>query len=179
MIGRICGEKGVHLGIDAAAAAGVPIAIGGALFPYPDHQSYFDREIAPRLARGRATYLGAVGLRRKRRLLGAALAILIPSIAPETSSLVAMEAMASGTPVIAFRQGALPHIVEHGQTGFVVDTVEAMARAIGDVGRLDRNAIREHARRHFSVERMVARYLGLYAELSASAIGAGIVSQRS
>jgi len=165
-LGRICGEKAPHLAVEAAAAAGVPIAVAGALFPYPEHQRYFDDVLAPRLCRGRAAYLGPIGLARKRRLLGAARAVLIPSIAPETSSLVAMEAMASGTPVVAFRQGALPDLVQHGRTGFIVDTVDEMAAAIANVDALDRAAIRRHAVDSFAAERMVAQYFELYRQLA-------------
>lgn len=88
--------------------------------------------------------------------------MLIPSTAQETSSLVAMEAMASGTPVIAFRKGALPEIIEHGRTGFLVDSVKEMAEAISSVDSLDSKVCLYTAAARFSAERMFSDYLGLY-----------------
>ncbi len=96
---------------------------------------------------------------RKRRLLAAARCVLIPSRCEETSSLVAMEALASGTPVIAFRVGALPEIVEHGLTGFLVDDVEGMSEAILEVSRIDPHACRRAAELRFSADRAVTGYL--------------------
>ena len=100
-LGRICPEKGYHIALDAAARAGVPMVLAGEVFRYPAHEQYFRDEIAPRLDASRR-FIGPVGLHRKRRLLSEARCLLAPSLAPETSSLVAMEALACGTPVIAF-----------------------------------------------------------------------------
>lgn len=168
MLGRICPEKGQHLALDAARAAGAPLLIGGAVFPYPYHQDYFAREVAPRLDR-RRRHLGPVGFDRKRRLLAGARCLLAPSLAPETSSLVAMEAAACGTPVIAFPAGALAGIVEHGRTGFLVEDVAAMAEAIGRAGEIDPEECRRVARARFDLGNSVAAYLALYRRLSARA----------
>ena len=113
------GPEPVHLGLDAAAIASVPVLVGGQVFPYPDHERYFADEIAPRLT-GTRCFLGPVAFARKRRLLTAARCLLIRCRVPEAISLVAMEALACGTPVIAFRAGALPKIIEDGRTGFLV-----------------------------------------------------------
>lgn len=145
--------------------AGIPCDVAGAVYPYPAHDAYFRTELLPRL-RHPHRFLGPVGFTRKRWLLGAARALLVPSLAPETSSLVAMEALACRTPVIAFRSGALPGIIEDGRTGFVVRDLHEMAGAIAASGRLDLAACREAARRRFSVERMTARYLDVYTRLA-------------
>jgi glycosyltransferase involved in cell wall biosynthesis len=164
-LGRICPEKGVHFAIDAAKRADMPLLIAGQTFPYEAHEAYFAREIAPRLDRSRR-FIGPIGLVRKRRLLTAAQCLLLPSLAPETSSLVAMEALACGTPVIAFRYGALPEIVEHGRTGFLVDDAGAMADAIHDATKIDPEVCRAAARERFSLKHTVERYFALYRNLA-------------
>jgi glycosyltransferase involved in cell wall biosynthesis len=91
--------------------------------------------------------------------------VLVPSLAPETSSLVAMEALACGTPVIAFPAGALPEIVEHGRTGFIVQGEAEMAEAIHAAARIEPEVCRAAARARFSLERTVERYFALYRQL--------------
>ena len=164
-LGRICWEKGFHLALDAAAAAGIGMLLGGQVFPYAQHEAYFREMILPRLATTRR-FVGPVGFRRKRRLLTAARALLVPSLVPETGSLVAMEALACGTPVIAFRSGALRSVVEHGVTGFLVDDVHEMTEAIHAAGGIDPRACRDAAVRRFSVERMREQYFSLYQRLA-------------
>ncbi len=170
-LARVCPEKGLHLALDAARAADAPMLLAGGVFPYPAHQDYFHAEILPRLDR-RRRWLGPVGFLRKRRLLAAARCLLVPSLVPETSSLVAMEAAACGTPVIAFGRGALPEVVEDGRTGFLVDGVDGMADAIRRVDRIDPAACREAARRRFSIERMTAAYIERYHMLARVAAAA-------
>jgi glycosyltransferase involved in cell wall biosynthesis len=164
-LGRICPEKGLHIALDAAKRAGVPLLLAGQTFPYEAHEAYFAREIAPRLDGGRR-FIGPIGLVRKRRLLSATRCLLLPSLAPETSSLVAMEALACGTPVIAFSSGALPEIVEHGRTGFIVRDEREMAEAIHAAARIDPEVCRATARQRFSLERTVERYFALYRGLA-------------
>jgi glycosyltransferase involved in cell wall biosynthesis len=165
MLGRVCPEKGQHLALIAARSAGVKLLLGGQVFPYPAHRAYFQDTVRPLLDAQRR-YLGPVGFARKRRMLAAASCLLVPSLAPETSSLVAMEALACGTPVIAFRAGALPEIIEDGRTGFLVDDAEEMARAIGRVGEIDREQCRQVAQERFSATHMTNAYLRLYQRLA-------------
>lgn len=165
-VGRICPEKGFHLALDAARQARVPLRLAGRVFPYDSHRQYFDREIAPRLDHERR-FIGVVDFRAKRRLMGCARCLLVPSLAPETSCLVAMEALACGTPVIAHPAGALSEIIEHGRTGFLVRDTTEMADAVHECSTLDPDACREAARERFSATRMVSSYLALYADLAA------------
>jgi glycosyltransferase involved in cell wall biosynthesis len=167
-LGRICPEKGVHLAIDAAKAADVPLLIAGEIFGYEAHRKYFTEEIEPRLDAKRR-YLGPAGFARKRRLLNAARCLLVASPEAETSSLVTREAIACGTPVIAFPNGALPESVRDGRTGFLVDDVAGMARAIGRSREIDPETCRRFARDHFSIERMRARYVETYGAVIKSA----------
>jgi glycosyltransferase involved in cell wall biosynthesis len=110
-----------------------------------------------------------VGLARKRQLLADARCLLIPSTVAETSSLVAMEAFAAGTPVVAFGAGALPEIVEHGRNGFLVHDAHEMAEAIGKTAGLDPEACRSSARSRFSADRMVQRYFETYGRIVSGA----------
>lgn len=164
MLARICPEKGLHLALEAAHAADVALLIGGEIFPYQAHQDYFHEKVRPLLDR-RRRYLGPVGFTQKRRLLAAARCLVIPSLVAETSSLVAMEAASCGTPVIAFRNGALPEVVEDGRTGFLVDDAAGIAGAFHRTRDLDPAVIRAVARRRFSHARMTAAYLARYRAL--------------
>jgi CelD/BcsL family acetyltransferase involved in cellulose biosynthesis len=165
MMGRICPEKNFHAGLNAAAHAGVDVILAGCVFPYAAHEEYFREQMVPRLSRT-ARFIGPVDPRRKARLLAAARCLLVPSVAQETSSLVAMEALAAGTPVIAFRSGALPEIVEHGVTGFLVNDEQEMSAAIGMVDGIDPHVCRAIARNRFGLRRMIDRYFDVYHRLA-------------
>jgi len=165
-LGRICPEKGFHLALDAAAEAQKPLILAGQIFPYREHEAYFAREIMPRVDGRTRRFIGPVAMPRKRRLLAGARCLLVPSLVQETSSLVAMEALACGTPVIAFPSGALPEIVEDGRTGFLVRDSHEMAEAIRAAGSIDSELCRRAARERFSADRMLAEYLQLYERLT-------------
>jgi glycosyltransferase involved in cell wall biosynthesis len=160
-LGRICPEKGFHLALDAAQRSGMNFVLAGQVFPYDSHLEYFATEIQPRLDRHRR-FLGPVGFAWKKRLLAQAKCLVIPSTVSETSSLVAMEAMACGTPVVAFRTGALPEIVDDGRTGFLVNDVDEMAAALRKVAVLEPEECRRVAQSRFSSHAMSSTYLDLY-----------------
>jgi glycosyltransferase involved in cell wall biosynthesis len=164
-MGRICPEKGLHLAMDAARECGIRFLLAGTVYEYPEHRWYFEKEIRPRLQQGHR-FLGSVGSKRKNQLLSDALCLLVPSLAPETSSLVAMEAMSHGTPVVAFRAGALCEIVDDGRTGFLVDSVEQMSEAIANIQQINPAECRRQAERRFSVTRMTDEYLALYRQIA-------------
>lgn len=161
VLSRICPEKGIHLALQACRRAGFPLLIGGQIFPYEAHERYFSQEVAP-LLDSRRRFLGPLGLDRKRRLLAAAQCVLVPSLAAETSSLTAIEALACGTPVIAFPNGALPDVSEEGRTGYIVRNVEQMAEAIAVAASLNPSDCRAAAARRFPPGRMEQRYFELY-----------------
>lgn len=168
-MGRICPEKGFHFALEAAKKARTELIVAGEVFPYDAHQTYFAKEIQPRLDTQRR-FIGPIGFAKKKRLLAQAQCLLIPSTVAETSSLVAMEALASGTPVIAFPSGALPEIIEHGRTGYLVSDVKEMARAITAASDLDPEACRDAARTRFSSTEMAERYLNLYDRIVSSKV---------
>jgi glycosyltransferase involved in cell wall biosynthesis len=160
-LGRICPEKGFHLALEAAKQAGMPMLLAGQVFPYEAHRRYFEQDIAPRLDQARR-FIGPVDFERKRRLLSASRCLLAPSLVPETSSLVAMEAIACGTPVVAFPSGGLAEIVEHGKTGYLVKDEHEMAEAIHACDSLSPEVCRETASRRFDIQKMAAGYFALY-----------------
>lgn len=165
-MGRVCPEKNFAAALDAARLAGWPLLLAGQVHPYLEHLRYFDTEIRPRLSLERR-WLGPVAGQRKQRLLSGARCLLVPSLIPETSCLVAMEALAAGTPVIGYRCGALPEVIEHGRTGFIVDDVPSMVEAIHAAGSIDPKACRGAARERFPLSRMITQYLSLYERLAA------------
>lgn len=165
MLSRLAPEKGVHIALDAAKAADLPLLVAGELFAYPDHARYFASEVQPRLDRARR-YIGPLGLVRKRRFLAAARWLVIASGAPETSSLVAREALASGTPVVALAGGALADTIEHGRTGYLLENAADLPQAMRRASTLNSQVCRTVAQRRFSAAEMAERYITRYRMLA-------------
>jgi glycosyltransferase involved in cell wall biosynthesis len=161
-LGRVCSEKGTDIALRVSQRLNLPLVVAGPVHSFAYHQAYFSERVQPLLDEQRQ-YVGPVGFQQKVQLLAEARCVLIPSLAPETGSLVAMEAISSGTPVIAFRSGALPDIVEHGVTGFIVDSEEEMAEAVKRTGEISSARCREEALRRFDAARMLTGYFKLYA----------------
>jgi glycosyltransferase involved in cell wall biosynthesis len=164
VLSRICPEKGIDVALRIAHRLDLDLVIAGPVHPFASHQAYFNEQIAP-LLDDRRCYVGPVGGNRKHELLATAKCLLAPSSVAETSSLVAMEAIASGTPVVAFRSGALPEVVDDHITGFVVDSEDGMADAVQHVSQLDPTRCRAVAMERFDSRRMVDEYLELYQRL--------------
>jgi glycosyltransferase involved in cell wall biosynthesis len=167
-LGRICEEKGPHVALDIAAHSGMPIVLAGQVYPFSYHQQFFEHVIEPRLRKNpNATWIDSPSDDLKRKLLRESAALLVTSLVDETSSLVAMEAAASGTPVIAFRRGALPEVVQHGVTGFLVDDVAGAAEALWRLDQISSATCARIAHERFSAATMADAYARLYAQLLA------------
>jgi glycosyltransferase involved in cell wall biosynthesis len=168
-MGRICPEKGTHVAIEVARRTNMPLVIAGQVYPFRWHEDYYEREVRPHLD-GRVWFAETPTLERKLEMLSKARAVLLTSSAEETSSLVAMEAMACGTAVVAFRRGAFAEVVADGSTGFVVDSEEQMVEAIHRVGEINPLACRLRVEREFSAERMADEYEALYERVIAESV---------
>jgi glycosyltransferase involved in cell wall biosynthesis len=166
-LGRLCEEKAPHLALEIAHRASLPITVAGQVYPFSYHQQYFAREVAPRLQHmPHAAFIPSPSFEQKRTLLGEALALLITSQADETSSLVAMEAAASGTPVIAFRRGALPEVVQDGTTGLLVEDLERAVAACRMIDEIKPTGCRRYAWANFSGATMADGYAAVYDQIS-------------
>ena len=163
-------NRGVERALDAAHRAGAPLLLAGHLGNAGRGHSYFAGEIARRLDHHRR-YLGPITVAQRRRLLARARCLLVASRAPQPTSLPAMEALACGTPVVAFRVGALADLVEDGKTGVLVDHEDELADAIERTGAIDPATCRAAALARFSVRRTGRRYLGIYDRLVAGKPG--------
>jgi glycosyltransferase involved in cell wall biosynthesis len=160
-VGRITGEKGIVEAIEVARRTRHRLVIAAKIFDRTE-SDLFESEVRPALCPGRVEYLGEVGPAVRDPLFAGAVATLMLGDWPEPFGLVAIESLATGTPVIALRRGALPEIVEDGFDGFLVDDVEGAERAVALVRSLDRRRIRSRAIRRFSAARMVDDYLAVY-----------------
>ncbi len=162
-LGRLTKEKGPEAAMRIARAAGVPLHIA-AKVPKGD-RGYFKEELEPKIDGRDIRLTGEVNDKTKEAFLGEATALLFPIDWPEPFGLVMIEAMACGTPVIAFRHGSVPEVIDEGVTGFVVDDEEGAVRAVGRLGELDRRQVRACFERRFTAGRMASEYVALYEEL--------------
>jgi len=159
--GRIHPDKGTAEAIQVARRTGRPLVIAGLV----QDQTYFDREVKPHLGRDGIRFVGLVGPAERAQLLGGAAALLHLINFDEPFGLSVAEAMACGTPVIARSRGSMPELIRDGETGFLVSQLAEAADAVMRIGELDRHAVRAHAEKHFTVDRMVGDYLDLYRRL--------------
>ena len=163
-IGRMTPEKGPHRAIAAASAARVPLVLAGVI--QPGQQAFFDREVAPHLDGQRVRFVGEVGGTVKRSLFARARGLLMPIRWNEPFGMVVVEALACGTPVIAFPEGAVRDLVTDGETGFLVDDERAMAVAVGNLPRIEPRACRAWVSQHCDVDVVAAAYERIYRSIA-------------
>lgn len=162
-LGRMSPGKGAHRAILAARQAGVPLLMAAKMREPWEHE-YFATEVSPSLGPD-VQYLGEVPHQHKLDLLAGARALLFPIRWDEPFGMVMIEALACGTPVLAFPQGSVPEVIEDAKTGFLCRDEEEMAEALARVGDLDRADCRAAVEGHFSVRRMVADHVELFEEI--------------
>jgi glycosyltransferase involved in cell wall biosynthesis len=165
-IGRISPEKRPDVAISIARRAGIPLRIAAKVDAVD--REYFETRIAPLLDHPLIDYIGEIGDERKSEFLGNARALLFPIDWPEPFGLVMIEAMACGTPVIAWNCGSVPEVVEHGLTGYIVDSEDEALAALSTIGRIDRRTVRAAFEQRFTARTMARSYLDLYGRLQAS-----------
>jgi glycosyltransferase involved in cell wall biosynthesis len=164
-LGRLDPDKGARRAIDAAKKAGVPLKLAGKMRNAAERE-YFDGEVAPMLGDD-IEYLGEVSHEEKVKLLAGAKAVLFPIRWPEPFGMVMLEALACGTPVLAFPEGAAPEVIHDGETGFLCHDEADMALELGRVDTLSREACRAAVEGYFSTERMVRDHLELFDDMLA------------
>lgn len=151
MMGSIAPHKNQKTGIAVSRALGMPLILAGKI----GNPGYYDKEIAPHIDGKNIRIIGEIGMEEKTALYKNAQALLFPVLWEEPFGLVMIEAMACGTPVVAFRRGAVPEVVVHGKTGFVVDNEQTMIDAVKKVDQIDRVACRKHVEDNFTNEKMI------------------------
>ena len=169
-IGRISPDKRVDRAIEIAERCGAVLYIGAVI--EDKHQAYFEREIKPLFKKSCVRFLGEINQPRKRELLENAQALLFPIDWPEPFGLVMIEALACGTPVIAYRNGATPEIIDDGVTGFLVDNQEEAVEAARRVGEIDRAQCRAVFEQRFTASVMADHYERVYRNLLVTASSA-------
>lgn len=158
-LGRITKDKGTSEAIEACKIAGIPLRIAGASY---ESETYWHTEIAPHVNGETVRYVGAATFDGKIALLQNAKVLVFPTHYHEAFGYVMIEAMACGTPVIAYNHGSVPEIVRHGETGFIVNSVEEMAEALKKIDTIDRSVVRKRAELFFSAKQMVEGYQIVY-----------------
>jgi len=162
-LGRICPEKRPDRAIEIAKRAGLKLKIAAKVDKVD--RDYFEQSIRPLLDDPLIEFIGEISDDQKQSFLGGARALLFPIDWPEPFGLVAIEAMACGTPVIAWPEGSMPEVIDPGVTGFLVGSIEDAVASVHQASALDRQSVRRRFEERFTVERMAANYLRMYQHL--------------
>jgi glycosyltransferase involved in cell wall biosynthesis len=170
-LGRISPEKRVDRAIEIARRVGMPLKIAAKVDTVD--LAYFEQVVEPLLSYPFVEYVGEIGEGEKDEFLGHAHALLFPIDWPEPFGLVMIEALACGTPVIAYRQGSVPEVIDHGITGFIVGGLEEAVRAVEQLGTLNRRQCRHAFEERFSAGRMARDYLEIYQRLLENPLAPG------
>ncbi|MFO7730444.1 MAG: glycosyltransferase family 4 protein [Spirochaetia bacterium] len=157
-LGRIHPDKGTKEAIEIARACNKKLLIAGII----QDQEYYRQYVLPQLEAGKVEYRGSVGPEERNTLLGGARAMLHPIHFNEPFGLSVIEAMACGTPVIAFNRGSMPELIVPGKNGFLIDSLDAAQKAVSEIETIDRNYCRQHVEKYFTADRMVAEYIKVY-----------------
>ncbi|MBW8708983.1 MAG: glycosyltransferase family 4 protein [Alphaproteobacteria bacterium] len=164
-LGRICADKGILPAIEIARRAGRRLKVAAKVDPAD--RKYFDEQVKPVLDHSpHVEFIGEINDSQKQDFLGNAAALLFPISWPEPFGLVMIESMAVGTPVIAFNSGSVSEIMDDGLTGFVVETIDQAAAAVGKLDRLFRPSIRSRFEERFSARAMACEYVKIYETLA-------------
>lgn len=164
IFGRVHPDKGIATAIEIARAVGRRLIICGIV----QDDRYFIEEVQPHIDGDRVVYLGSVGPEQRAAVLGRAAVLLHPVAFDEPFGLSVVEAMACGTPVVAYRRGSMPEVVDEAVTGYLADDVESAVAAVARAVRLDRSGVSARARARFSADRMVSDYMRVYERLVAA-----------
>jgi glycosyltransferase involved in cell wall biosynthesis len=167
VLGRIAPEKGVDRAIRIAIRCGIPLKIA-AKVDRAD-QEYYDELIRPLIDHPLVDFIGEIGDHEKSDFLSGAIGLLVPIDWPEPFGLVMIEAMACGTPVIAYNRGSVPEVIDEGLTGFIVEDEISAVAAVNRLSGLDREAIRKQFEARFTARRMAQDYLAAYRSLTEAA----------
>ena len=161
-LGRLDRIKGVHTAIQVAKQTGNKLLIGGNISHTADNYEYFKTEIEPQIDGHQIIYLGPLNDEAKNKYLGQSKALLFPIEWDEPFGMVMIEAMACGTPVIAFNRGSVPEVVKENSTGFIVQSVHHMVQKIAEIMRIDRQECRKEAEAKFNLPLLATQYLELF-----------------
>jgi glycosyltransferase involved in cell wall biosynthesis len=163
-LGRIAPEKGIDRAIRIAQHCGMPLKVAAKVDRVD--QDYFDEQIQPMIKSGNVEFIGEIADKDKSEFLSGAMVLLVPIDWPEPFGLVMIEAMACGTPVIAFNRGSVPEVIDEGVTGFIVEDINGAIGAVDRLDHLSRDKIRKRFEERFTARRMAQDYLSVYRSLA-------------
>ncbi|MBP9839089.1 MAG: glycosyltransferase, partial [Proteobacteria bacterium] len=162
-IGTLSKNKGVDIAVKACKQAGKKLILAGEI--RPEDQEFLDREVMPLIDGEQIKFIGRANFEQKVELFKKAKALLFPSQWNEAFGMVAIEALACGTPVIGWESGAIPEIIEDGKTGYVAGSLEKFIEAMDNIDKIDRKVCREELEKRFSVSAMAEHYVQIYQKL--------------